>query len=79
MKQQKGPGAGLWINGVRFLSHDEVASKLGISRPTIYNYIRARNFPRPVRVGRVFGWNEAAVDAWLAAELQRSELPAAPP
>lgn len=61
--------AGL-VEDTRLLSLDEVMEKCGISKPTVYNYIRNRNFPHSIRIGKAVGWSEPAVNAWLRAQLQ---------
>ena len=51
----------------------QVQARTGLSRSTIYDYIRAGRFPAPVRVGdRAVGWVAGEVDAWLAAQVERS-------
>ena len=45
----------------------EVERLTGLSRSTIYAMIAARNFPRPVRLGkRAVGWRNSDIVAWLA-------------
>lgn len=45
----------------------EVTKITGLSRSTIYAYIAAGNFPKPLRLGvRAVGWSSDAVFQWLA-------------
>jgi prophage regulatory protein len=49
----------------------EAASFLGISKPTLYRYIRAGHIPAPRRIGpNAVGWTRADLEAWV------DELPA---
>jgi prophage regulatory protein len=55
------------------LRRKAVEARCGLSRSTLYDYIRAGRFPAPVRVGsRAVGWISFEVDAWLAAQVERS-------
>jgi prophage regulatory protein len=50
-----------------------VKARTGLSRSTIYQRISDRQFPAPVNLGaRAVGWLESSVDAWLAAQIERS-------
>jgi prophage regulatory protein len=45
-----------------------VASRLSVSRATLYRLISANLFPPPIRLSaRRVAWAEAAVDAWVAS------------
>lgn len=48
----------------RWLSVDEVADYLGVSRDTIYNWIAVRGMPGR-KVGRFWKLKKDAVDAWV--------------
>ena len=48
----------------RWLSVDEIAQYLGVSRDTIYNWIATRGLPAH-RVGRLWKFKREAVDAWV--------------
>ena len=55
------------------LRRKAVEARCGLSRSTLYDYIRAGRFPPPIRVGsRAVGWVASEVDAWLAAQVERS-------
>lgn len=50
-----------------------VKALTGLSRSTIYQRVAAGNFPKPVNLGaRAVGWLASEVDAWLAAQVERS-------
>ena len=60
------------------LRRKAVEARTGLSRTTLYDYIKAGRFPRPVRLGdRAVGWVEADVSAWLSARIERSRSNAA--
>jgi prophage regulatory protein len=55
-------------------------ARTGLSRSTIYARIREGDgdFPKPVKLGkRAVGWVASEVDAWLAAQVERSRTNAA--
>ena len=55
-----------------------VKARTGLSRSTIYQRVREGTFPRPVNLGkRAVGWLASEVDAWLAAQVERSRSNAA--
>lgn len=55
------------------LRRKQVEARVGLSRSTIYDAIRAGSFPAPVRIGaRAVGWIAGDVDRWLAAQVERS-------
>ena len=56
------------------LRQDTVCMRLGISGTTLFRWVRAGNFPKPIRLGpNTVGWLEADVDAWLDAKKLASE------
>lgn len=48
----------------KWLSVDEIASHLGISKDTVYAWIASRGLPGH-RVGRLWKFQLAEVDAWV--------------
>ena len=63
---------------LRILRRRQVEAQTGLSRSTLYDYIRAGRFPPAVRVGsRAVGWVASEVDAWLALQVERSRSNAA--
>lgn len=48
----------------RWLSVDEVAEYLGVSRDTVYNWVSERGMPGR-KVGRFWKFKKDAVDAWV--------------
>jgi len=52
----------------RILRRPEVEARTGLSRSTIYAWVQAGAFPRPVALGaRLVGWRETDVKTWLEA------------
>lgn len=47
----------------------ELTEMLGVSRPTIYRWVKdpAMNFPAPVNIGRRIGWRKKEIEGWLKA------------
>jgi prophage regulatory protein len=61
----------------RLLSAEDVRTRVGVSRTTIWREVRAGRFPAPVQISpRRIGFVEAEIDAFLArqrAGVRRSE------
>ncbi len=58
-----------------WLSVDEIASHLGVSKDTVYAWINARGLPAH-RVGRLWKFQTSEVDEWVregGASTQESE------
>jgi prophage regulatory protein len=61
-------------DALKILRRKQVQDRLGLSRSTIYAMVAANELPPPIRLGsgRAVGWIEGEVDAWLAAQVERS-------
>ena len=54
-----------------FLRRKQVETRTGLSRSTIYQYIKVGAFPKPVLLGaRAVGWLESDVSDWIAARVR---------
>ena len=49
----------------------EVRTRVGLGASTVYRYVAAGKFPRPVEIGggRV-AWLESEIDTWIASRAQ---------
>ena len=48
-----------------------VKSRIGLSRTSIYNGVKAGTFPPPVKIGvKAIAWLESDVEAWIAATVK---------
>jgi prophage regulatory protein len=48
------------------LRRPEVESRTGLSRSTIYDWMKRGEFPQPVKLGaRLVAWRESDVTAWM--------------
>lgn len=55
------------------LRRKQVEARVGLSRSTIYDAIKAGTFPKPIQLGpRSVGWLESDIAAWLAARIEQS-------
>ena len=53
------------------LRRKQVQARTGLSPSTIYLYIKAGQFPKPVTLGpRAVGWIESEVSEWIAARMK---------
>ena len=51
----------------------QVKARTGLSRSTIYQRIKAGDFPGQVALGpRAVGWLEAEIEQWIATQVERS-------
>jgi prophage regulatory protein len=49
----------------------QVQQRTGLSRTTLYGYIKDGEFPAPVRLGaRAVGWLESEVSEWIQARVR---------
>lgn len=54
-----------------FLRRKQVETRTGLSRSTIYQYIKDGVFPKPVPLGlRAVGWLESDVSKWIATRVR---------
>jgi prophage regulatory protein len=52
---------------------EAVKARTGLSRSTLYAYMREGRFPQPVAISeRCVAWIEAEIDAWIAARIAAS-------
>lgn len=53
------------------LRRKQVQARTGLSRSTIYLYIKGGLFPKPIALGpRAVGWIESEVSDWIAERLK---------
>lgn len=54
------------------LRRPDVETRTGLSRSTIYDWMKRGEFPQPVKLGaRLVAWRESDVTAWLESREQR--------
>lgn len=53
----------------RLLKCPKVTARTGLSRTTIYVYMKRGTFPSHIKVGRSAVWLEADIDAWINEHL----------
>lgn len=57
----------------KIIRRKKVETRTGCGRSAIYAGMAAGTFPRAIKIGpRAVGWIEAEVDAWIAAQIERS-------
>lgn len=60
---------------IRILRRKQVESRVGLSRSTIYDRIKAGTFPAPISLGaKAVGWLESDISAWIASRIQESRM-----
>lgn len=56
-----------------FLRLKQVKTLVGLSRSTIYDYIKRGSFPAPVSIGpRAVAWPSSSIAAWQARQIEHS-------
>lgn len=57
----------------RILRLEDVKTRTGLSRSTIYLNVSQGTFPKHISLGtRCVGWLESEIDAWIAGRIQKS-------
>lgn len=61
-------------NTKRIIRQKEVCDKLGLSKATVWLYVRTRDdFPKPIRLGaNSVGWIESELDSFIDARIKAS-------
>ena len=60
------------VSRSRLIRLQEVLERVPLSRTSIYNWINAGTFPRPIKIGpRSVAWLESAVDEWIANKVNQ--------
>ena len=55
---------------ISFIRLEQVKSRTGLSRSTLYAYIRDGRFPAPVSISeRCVAWVEGEIDRWMAERI----------
>jgi prophage regulatory protein len=58
---------------LKILRRKQVESRIGLSRSTIYERIKAGTFPAPISLGaKSVGWIESEIEGWLSAQIEKS-------
>ncbi len=50
---------------MKLLTIKEVVNLVGFKTSTIYKFIKTRNFPEPIKIGRSSRWKLSDVNKWL--------------
>jgi len=58
---------------LRFLRLPEVLDRVGVSKSTLYAWIRAGLFPKPVPLGTLSVWVESEIEDWMAARIEQRD------
>lgn len=52
------------VKTIKFLKLPDVLDRVGVSRTTVYDLIKAGKFPEPLRVGRSTLWPDYKIREW---------------
>ena len=54
------------------LRRPQVEARTGLSRSTLYDWMKRGQFPQPVKLGaRLVAWRESDINAWLESRQKR--------
>ncbi len=56
----------------RLIRLHQVKDLVGLGRSSIYDRIKKGEFPKPIKLGRLSGWVEAEVQAWISEQIHTS-------
>jgi prophage regulatory protein len=60
---------------MRVLRLKDVIEKTGLARSTIYKYVDAGTFPKPIPLGgRSVGWVDAEVHRWITERIENRDI-----
>jgi prophage regulatory protein len=60
---------------MRILRLKDVIEKTGLARSTIYKYVDAGIFPKPIPLGgRSVGWVDAEVHEWITEKIENRNI-----
>lgn len=58
----------------RIIRLKDVKTRTGLSRSSIYAFIKTSGFPQPISLGaRAVGWLEIEIEAWLQERLSQRQ------
>jgi prophage regulatory protein len=61
---------------MRILRLKEVINKTGLARSTIYKYLDAGTFPKPIPLGgRSVGWVDSEIHEWILTRIEARDRP----
>lgn len=53
---------------------DRILEMLGVSRVTLWKYVRDGKFPAPVKIGATRFWDESEVDEWFKRTVSKKSV-----
>ncbi len=60
---------------MKILRLKDVIEKTGLARSTIYKYVCAGTFPKPIPLGgRSVGWVDAEVHRWITERIENRDI-----
>ena len=57
----------------KFLTLSDVIDRVAVTRSTIYRWMQAGSFPRPIKVGIRSLWLESDIQAWIREQIARPQ------
>lgn len=60
------------MGGDRIIRLPEVKALVGLGTTAIYERMKKGEFPKQIKLGRLSGWVESEIQAWIARQIQAS-------
>ncbi len=58
----------------RFIDFLEIKFRTGLSRSTVYEFMKVGKFPKPINIGtRTKKWLESDIDHWIAEQINKNQ------
>lgn len=61
------------MNNRRLIRLPEVIEQVGLSERTLYRYVAAGTFPKPVKVGALSMWVSVEVETWVEEHIAQRD------
>ena len=58
---------------IQFYRISHLQKKLGVSRSSLWSWVKQGSFPKPIKLGRnCTAWNSADIDQWVSQKINAS-------
>ena len=63
------------LHEIQFYRVSHLQQKLGVSRSSLWSWVKQGTFPKPIKLGKnCTAWNSADIDSWIEQRKNISEI-----